>query len=418
MQNMLPPFGANGWRSDAPRADIAPAFDISPDGLSMRAVHGGATVGKYLSQPVSVTPGQTYRFACQYMLECAQPSLKQVHAMLTWQDACGKPLRRDYASDRAHLPGGAVELSRTLEAPEGAAQLVSELVFKWCPDGRVTFTQAVLTPAAAIAPRRVRIAGAYAKYPGNKEGNLQTILRMMDEAGKQGADIVCLTEAANALNCTGPLYDRCIRIPGPETQLIGQMAKHHHMYAVMGLYQRQGDVCYNVSALFGRDGQVEGIYRKVQLPLSEVEDGLTPGDEYPTFKTDFGTIGMMVCWDQGYPEIARSLALNGAEIIFVPTMWPSDIQGPSRAAENSIYLMAVARPYEEYPVRVFGPYGQVIAKVPGDPEGLASGVLTCDIDLNQRHYQHWLSVGDCLGEAKPIFRTERRNDVYAPVLGE
>ena len=90
------------------------------------------------------------------------------------------------------------------------------------------------------------------------------------------------------------------------------------MYIVAGLTERDGRAVYNTAVLIDRHGSVAGEYRKVYLPREEIEGGLTPGQALPVFETDFGRIGMMICWDSEYVDPARALALRGAEIVFVP----------------------------------------------------------------------------------------------------
>ena len=74
----------------------------------------------------------------------------------------------------------------------------------------------------------------------------------------------------------------------------------------------------NVAVLYNRQGKIHGIYEKVQLPDAETEQGAVPGNSLPVFETDFGKIGIQICWDSSFPEISRILALNGAEILFCP----------------------------------------------------------------------------------------------------
>jgi len=82
--------------------------------------------------------------------------------------------------------------------------------------------------------------------------------------------------------------------------------------------KKQGDVFYNTSVLINRTGSVAGKYRKLSLPREEIDGGVTPRDSLPVFNTDFGRIGMMICWDVTFPETARTLAREGAEMIFLP----------------------------------------------------------------------------------------------------
>ena len=90
---------------------------------------------------------------------------------------------------------------------------------------------------------------------------------------------------------------------------------------------------------FKDGGKIEGKYRKVCLPRGEVEGGITPGKEYPVFKTRFGKVGMMVCYDGFFPEVARELTRNGAEVIAWPVWGCNPLLARARACENHIYLI-------------------------------------------------------------------------------
>src|SRR5262249_8489638 len=128
--------------------------------------------------------------------------------------------------------------------------------------------------------------------------------------------------------------------PGPSTQQLGEAAKRHRLYIVAGLYERDGKAVYNTSVLLGRDGRLVGKYRKVCLPDEEIDGGITPGKDYPVFATDFGRVGMMICWDVSYPEVARELAARGAEVILMPIWGGNETLARARAIENQLYIVA------------------------------------------------------------------------------
>ena len=139
---------------------------------------------------------------------------------------------------------------------------------------------------------------------------------------------------------------------------------------------------YNTAVLMGRDGKLAGKYRKASLPREEIEGGITPGDNFPVFDTDFGKIGMMICWDVFFPEPARALSSKGAEIIFMP-IWGGDLTlSKARAIENQIYL--VSSTYD-MKTGVFDKKGELI--VEGTEE---NPVAVVDVDLNQRELWDWL----------------------------
>ena len=134
-------------------------------------------------------------------------------------------------------------------------------------------------------------------------------------------------------------------IPGPSTEYFGQLARQHNIYIVPGLLERDGHLVYNVAVLIGPDGQVVGKYRKVCLPRGEIEGGVTPGSDYPVFPTRFGKVGLMVCYDGFFPEVARELSNRGAEVIAWPVWGCNPLLARARACENHVYL--VSSTYED-----------------------------------------------------------------------
>ena len=100
-------------------------------------------------------------------------------------------------------------------------------------------------------------------------------------------------------------------VPGPSTAYFEALAKKHGLYIVAGLLERDGHLIYNVAALLGPDGKLAGKYRKVCLPRGEIAGGIAPGSDYPVFSTRFGKLGMMVCYDGFFPEVAQALASRG-----------------------------------------------------------------------------------------------------------
>ncbi|MBL8235399.1 MAG: carbon-nitrogen hydrolase family protein, partial [Bryobacterales bacterium] len=110
---------------------------------------------------------------------------------------------------------------------------------------------------------------------------------------------------------------------GPTTESLGKVAKQRKAYIVAGIYEREGGAIYNTAVLIDRAGEVAGKYRKVYLPREEVEGGLTPGAHFPVFSTDFGKLGLMICYDVFFSDPARHLTNQGAEIIAMP-IWGGD----------------------------------------------------------------------------------------------
>ena len=178
------------------------------------------------------------------------------------------------------------------------------------------------------------------------------ILGLIDEVAAQGAKLVVFPECA----LSGYVFDdmdearlASERVPGPSTQALAATCKELGVYAIVGMLEDAGETIYNSAVLCGPQGVV-GIYRKTHLPFLGVDKmtGLGP-DPYRVFDAPFGRIGMLICYDLRFPEAARCLALDGADIIAVPTNWPQgadvapDFIAPTRAMENRVFIVAVNR---------------------------------------------------------------------------
>jgi predicted amidohydrolase len=186
------------------------------------------------------------------------------------------------------------------------------------------------------------------------------------------------------------------------------------MWIAMTLHEAADDTTHVTCVLVDREGRIAGRYRKTHLPLAEGEEGMTPGSEYPVFDTDFGRVGLLVCWDNWFPEPPRILRLKGAEIILVPFAGDGAIRHydaitRARALDNGIYLVTSSA-LPPSPSRIVNPEGEVIAETSG-------GIATATIDLNREFRLLWLSVGPSEGEARSLYVKERRPELYAALAG-
>jgi beta-ureidopropionase len=202
---------------------------------------------------------------------------------------------------------------------------------------------------------------------------LEKTLPFVDKAGKAGVQLLCLQEVFNTpYFCpaqTPNWYDAAEAVPGPATHLLAEYAKKHGMVIVVPVYEREmAGVYYNTAAVIDADGKYLGKYRKNHIPQTSgfwEKYYFKPGNlGYPTFKTQFCTLGVYICYDRHFPEGARLLGLNGAEVVFNPSatvaglsqyLWK--LEQPAHAVANGYFVGAINRVGTEAPWNIGKFYG-------------------------------------------------------------
>ena len=340
----------DAWQFECPRDEIKPKYWIDEqvkfENRPTFVLEGNGkeyALGCWVNN-VATQPGASYQFTTHYRSLNIDEPLRSVLGRILWIDVQGKQLgRAEYPKTlRDKAPQNWNIIQQTYLCPEGAVFARIELVFRWDADGVVHFGGTHFAQVAPTAPRLVKLATVYYR-PKNMtlpQANLNQFAELAVQAARKGADIVCLPEGITKI-MTGITYvDIAEQVPGPSTQFFGNIAKKHRIYIVAGIYERDGPIIYNTSVLIDRDGNLAGKYRKTCLPRGEIQGGITPGNDLPVFDTDFGRIGMMICWDVTFPEPAQSLALKGAEIIMLP-IWGGILNlAKARAIENQVFIVS------------------------------------------------------------------------------
>jgi predicted amidohydrolase len=232
---------------------------------------------------------------------------------------------------------------------------------------------------------------------GQPEHNLQHICTILREAAGNGAQLIVFPECATTGYGFADLataYEVAENIPGPTTDALHSVCKDIASskggpFVVVGLLERGSNkqIVYNSAVLIGPNGLV-GKYRKAHLPFLGVDKFTTPGDSvFKSWNTPIGRIGLVICYDLRFPEAIRSLALDRADIIALPTNWPDGSQNApalvtrTRALENRVFVMACNRCGEESDFWFFGrsqiadPAGEVLVEIDAEP---AIGYATFD----------------------------------------
>ena len=260
--------------------------------------------------------------------------------------------------------------------------------------------------------------------------NLARAIAGIEEAARRGAKVVCLQELFRSRYfCQTEeveRFDLAEPIPGPTTESLAKLASTSGVAIVASLFERRaGGLYHNTAVALDADGRLAGRYRKMHIPddpLYHEKFYFTPGDlGFASVALRAAPIGMLVCWDQWFPEAARLTALAGAQVLFYPTAigWQFDVGGDEDAAQhdawetmqrahaiaNGVFVAVVNRVGREGGIRFWGqsfvadPFGRVLARASADAEEVL--VVECDLAEIERTRRHW-----------PFLR-DRRIDAYA-----
>jgi len=253
---------------------------------------------------------------------------------------------------------------------------------------------------------------ANAPVPVVRDAMYEKHLPFIDEAGKKGVQILCLQEVFN-----GPYFcpsqdsrwcDIAEAVPGPTVERLSEYAKKYQMAMIIPVYEREmAGVYYNTAAVVDADGTYLGKYRKNHIPQTNgfwEKYFFKPGNlGYPTFQTRYAKIGVYICYDRHFPEGARLLGLNGAEIVFNPSatvaglsqyLWK--LEQPAHAVANGYYIAASNRVGTEAPWnigRFYGssyfcdPRGNFLATASEDKDELV--VAEMDLDMIEEVRRTW-----------------------------
>jgi beta-ureidopropionase len=263
---------------------------------------------------------------------------------------------------------------------------------------------------------RAAVIQAHANMP--KDEAVDKHVELIGKAAADGAQVTCLQEIFH-----GPYfcaeqdpkwYDTAEPDDGPIVQRMQQVAKQHNMVLIVPFYEEaQTGVYYNTAVVIEKDGTVVGKYRKTHIPhvgpCFWEKFYFKPGNlGYPTFDTSVGRLGLIICYDRHFPEIARLLGLKGAELVFNPSatveslsryLW--ELEQPAHAVANGYWIAAINRVGTEEPLnsaRFYGssyfcdPRGQIVAKASEDEDEVL--VHDIDLDMNRKVRNTWQFLRD------------------------
>ena len=282
---------------------------------------------------------------------------------------------------------------------------------------------------------KVKVGLVQMSCSGDAKSNMDKAIAGIKNAAAKGANIVCLQELFTSLYfCDVEDYENfklAEPVPGPSTDILSAVAKEAGVVVIASLFEKRAQGLYhNTTAVLDADGSYLGKYRKMHIPDDPAyfeKFYFTPGDlGYKMFETKYGKIGVLICWDQWYPEASRLTALMGAEILFYPTAigWATSqdeatnteqynawqtIQR-SHAVANGVHVVSVNRVgFEQDGAMKFwggsfisNPFGSLIVKATHDQEEVI--VTELDLSKTDSYRTHW-----------PFLR-DRRIDSYGDIV--
>ncbi|HAS81530.1 MAG TPA: acyltransferase [Verrucomicrobia bacterium] len=280
--------------------------------------------------------------------------------------------------------------------------------------------------------KKVNVGLVQMRCSEDKAVNMATALSRIESLAAQGAQIICLQELFLSRYFAATEDHACFRlaspVPGPDTEPLQASAAKHKVVLVASVFEKRAHGLYhNTAAVIDADGRMMGIYRKSHIPDDPgyyEKFYFAPGDTgYRVFKTRYASIGVLICWDQWYPEAARITSLMGAEILFYPTAIGWDVTASDEtnseqfdawrtiqrghAIANGVHVVAVNRTGQEGGQSFWGgsfvanPFGKLLYEAAHDEEALP--VVTLDLASSDRYRTLW-----------PFLR-DRRIDTYSPM---
>ena len=417
--NLLSSISGNGdgWSTWAPMPSLAPQFLREGRSLKIDGNGNEHCFGAWC-QRVPAVPGKAYQLRVVLRGVGIDDLGLQLTSHVVWrrgerpEEQCAEDAVRGFRREGGRLVG-----EDTFLAPDNCDGAEVRLLLRYAAGGKVWFDEVGLSEGEMPASRYVRVGAMRCRpsHPATAEDHLRVYAERVNQLGERDADLILLPEFANTASlptCRGEeLRESAEAIPGPFCGMLAEKAKGYGCYVCSGILERDGGFVFNTAVLYDRKGVLVGRQRKVHPYWPEEPMGVSPGESFEVFDTDFGIVGIMICYDSWWPESARLLALKGAELILFPNAGYEEKILPARAIDNNAYVAVSSL---GSPAAIVDTRGELLAASRVD------GVISADIDLNARPKCHPNAGGNLNpgpGGARWA-RNARSTRVYEEILRE
>jgi predicted amidohydrolase len=320
-----------GWELICPNSALMPRFAWERRGNSnvlTAAGNGRPECLAWARQKIKLEGGKTFEFRVSLEADGLDDlNTNLVHGIFD------SGYRFNHGIFEYSRDGNQIAGTSRFAGPVETTEAEVRLYFRFSPRGQVRWKQVTLQECEPITPRLVTIAYADGPVTGDYREVLARWDCWLDYAGQQKADVALLPEMFN-----GRKPREAEPLQGPSGELLRRKARQWRMYVCGSFYERRGDVTYNTAPLYDREGRLAGTYEKNYPFDPELDDGVTPGTAVPIFQTDFGRVGIQICYDNWFPEVVRLLAYQGADLILYPNAGYYPELMAARATDSGVWI--------------------------------------------------------------------------------
>ncbi len=402
------------WKIVAPNPSLQPEFKIQPDpfgGVVMIRARGNGSEGcfGYACCPLRLEGGKSYRLTVKFTARNLDRLEHQVisgiyHPHFT---AGVQELRTDGASHAGETQ---------FDAPAETTDAELRLYFRYSAHGEAAWHEVRIEECEPVPSRVVTVVCRQGGLPPG--ATLDFWEQWLDRAGARKPDLVLLPEMFD-----GAMPDAAAPPRSAAIEILARKAREWSMYTSGAVYERRDGLVYNTATLFDRTGSLVGNYDKCMPYDPEMDAGVVPGMSPKVFETDFGRVGMLICYDSWFPETARILALQGAELVLLPNAGYWRELMAARAADNGICIAASSL---LCPAGVWDSSGACAGELVADlsrqaPSAIvsaemdpANGLLLARVNLALKYSPHWKGGPMLSAPAARPYRQTSVRPVTAP----